>query len=90
MPEGTRRKVMGYGLRALVVGLALWLLWQWSLNGRYQAVHLADMFVAIVDSRTGNVHIPSDLVVDRWVSDGEGSSVLQFPFLHDVWANDPS
>ena len=38
----------------------------------------------------GKYHIPSDLVVDRWVSDVEGSSFLDFPFLHDVWSYDPS
>src|SRR5713101_7839841 len=32
-----------------------------------------------------NVHIPSDLVVDQWTSDVEGSSTLDFLFLHDVW-----
>jgi hypothetical protein len=31
-----------------------------------------------------NFHIPSDLVVDRWASDVEGSSRLDFPLLHDV------
>jgi hypothetical protein len=29
-------------------------------------------------------HIPSDLVVDRWASDGEGSSRLDLRFLHDI------
>jgi hypothetical protein len=33
---------------------------------------------------TEQFHIPSDLVVDRWVSDVEGSSVLDFPFIHDA------
>jgi len=34
---------------------------------------------------TSNSHIPSDLVVDQWTSDVEGSSTLDFLFLHDVW-----
>src|SRR5207245_7329201 len=32
----------------------------------------------------------SDLVVDRWASDVEGSSRLDFPLLHDVWWYDSS
>ena len=31
-----------------------------------------------------NFHIPSDLVVDQWASDGERSSHRGFLFLHDV------
>jgi hypothetical protein len=30
--------------------------------------------------------MPSDFVVDRWVSDGEGSSLRDFPFLHAGWS----
>ncbi len=29
------------------------------------------------------------LVVDRWAADVAGSSLLDFPFLHDVWSYDP-
>ena len=36
------------------------------------------------------VHIPSDLVVDRWASDVAGSSVLHFPLLHVIWLCEPS
>src|SRR6266446_7349952 len=35
-------------------------------------------------------HIPSDLVVDRWSADDEGSSCLDFRFLHDVWSRTPT
>jgi hypothetical protein len=35
-------------------------------------------------------HIPSDLVVDRWSADSEGSSRLDLRFLHDVWSYNPS
>ena len=35
-------------------------------------------------------HIPPDLVVDRWAPDVEGNSLLDFPFLHDVWSHDSS
>ena len=31
-------------------------------------------------------HIPSNLVVDRWTSDAESSSLLDSPFLPDVWS----
>jgi hypothetical protein len=31
-------------------------------------------------------HIPSDLVVDHWTSDGESSSHRDVLLLHDVWA----
>src|SRR5215471_18937765 len=31
-----------------------------------------------------NSHIPSDLVVDLWASDGERRSLRDFLFLHDV------
>src|SRR5712691_2140449 len=30
-------------------------------------------------------HIPSDLVVDHWTSDGESSSHRDVLLLHDVW-----
>jgi hypothetical protein len=30
--------------------------------------------------------IPSNLVVDRWTSDAESSSLLDSPFLPDVWS----
>jgi len=30
-------------------------------------------------------HVPPDLVVDRWVADGEGGSHHDFRFRHDVW-----
>jgi hypothetical protein len=32
----------------------------------------------------GEGHIPSDLVVDRWASDGESISHHDFLLLHDV------
>jgi hypothetical protein len=35
-------------------------------------------------------HSIGDLVVDRWASDGEGSSLLDFPFPHNVWSYNPS
>ena len=31
-----------------------------------------------------------DLVVDSWASDGVGSSLREFPFLHNVLLHDPS
>src|SRR5712692_8009836 len=34
---------------------------------------------------TSNSHIPSELSVDQWTSNVEGSSTLDFLFLHDVW-----
>src|SRR5216684_2458396 len=34
--------------------------------------------------RSGFFHIPSDLVVDQWASDGESRANLDFLFLHDV------
>ena len=37
----------------------------------------------------GIIHIPSDLVVDRWASDVAGNSGLHFPFLHEGWSYDP-
>ena len=41
-------------------------------------------------SHSGILHIPSDGVVDRWVSDVEDRSFLDFPSLQDVWSYDPS
>jgi hypothetical protein len=35
--------------------------------------------------RTGKTHIPSDLVVDQWSSEGESSLILDFLFLNSVW-----
>ncbi|MDQ3828162.1 MAG: hypothetical protein M3361_02400, partial [Candidatus Tectomicrobia bacterium] len=32
-----------------------------------------------------NFHIPSDLVVDQWVSNVESSSPRDVLFLHDLW-----
>jgi hypothetical protein len=32
----------------------------------------------------GSPHIPSDLVVDQWTSDGESGSHRDFLFLHGV------
>jgi hypothetical protein len=34
--------------------------------------------------RTEKFHIPSDLVVDSWTSDGERRSPRAFLFLHDI------
>src|SRR6266446_10845075 len=31
------------------------------------------------------IHIPPDLVVDRWAADGESGSHHDFRFRHDVW-----
>jgi hypothetical protein len=31
------------------------------------------------------MHIPSDLVIDQWVSNVESSSPRDFLFLHDLW-----
>src|SRR5215469_9041468 len=36
-------------------------------------------------SYTGAYHIPPDLVVDRWISDGESGSHSHFLFRQDVW-----
>src|SRR5712664_2259359 len=33
----------------------------------------------------GKIHIPPDLVVDRWAADGESGSHHDFRFRHDVW-----
>jgi len=37
-------------------------------------------------AHTEKSHIPSNLVVDRWTSDAESSSLLDSPFLPDVWS----
>jgi hypothetical protein len=40
---------------------------------------------ALVQVASGFFHIPSDLVVDQWVSNVESSSPRDFLFLHDLW-----
>ena len=40
------------------------------------------LFVAFELSE--KTHIPSDLVVDSWTSDGERGSPRDFLFLHDI------
>src|SRR3989442_4563091 len=42
-------------------------------------------FVVLGDGSIKIFHIPSDLVVDQWASDGENSSHCDFLFRHDVW-----
>src|SRR5215217_6191343 len=59
-----------------------------SSSGSTKATQCSADTVKISASR--NSHIPADLVVDRWVSDGEGSSLLDFPFPHNVWSYHPS
>ncbi len=51
------------------------------LHGTPAAARLAMRAMAL----QWNFHIPSDLVVDRWSSDGAGNSTLDFRFLHDSW-----
>jgi hypothetical protein len=66
----------------------------WWVNDRTHGLQFKTQHLRVVPPSTlegiEKYHIPPDLVVDRRASDGEGSSLLDFPFLHAVWSYHPS
>ena len=56
------------------------------LHGTLSAPRIsAQRSVLFGDHFTRNLHVPADLVVDRWPSDGERGLHRHFLFRHDVW-----
>jgi hypothetical protein len=63
---------------------------RWSGESGVAAGHIDPLWGTVGQAPwrplTGKGHIPSDLVVDHWTSDGESISRRDVLLLHDVWA----